>query len=166
MKDRKAEFENDDKVVCQEGCIFSEYDYENHIAKCKCDVKESPSSIADMKIDKAKLFENFKDIKNIVNFKFLKCYKKLFTLKGIMNNYGCYIILIIILFHILSIFIFRVNSFDLIKKIIMKIASNKNKEQSTATKEINDIKKNIQNWMIKKFSYIELKKKKIENNSS
>ena len=95
-----------------------------------------------MKIDKAKLFENFKDIKSIVNFKFLKCCKKLFTLKGIMNNYGCYIILIIILFHILSIFIFRVNSFDLIKKIIMKIASNKNKEQSTATKEINDIKKN------------------------
>ena len=45
LQDRKSEFVNKDKIVCQEGCIFSEYDYDNHVAKCNCDVKESPLSI-------------------------------------------------------------------------------------------------------------------------
>ena len=116
LNDRKTEFANDDKVVCQEGCIFSEYDYENHIAKCKCDVKESPFSIADMNINKEKLLENFKDIKNYVNFKFLKCYKVLFTKEGIMNNYGFFLILIIIFIHLLNFIIFRVSKFHVIEK--------------------------------------------------
>ena len=142
LKDRKSDYANNDLIVCQEGCIFSEYDYEKQVAKCNCDVKESPSSIADMKIDKTKLLENFKDIKNIVNFEFLKCHKILFTKEGILNNYGCYIIFIIFLFHILSIFIFRVNSFQILEKKIISIATKKSKEQSTAVKGIKDIKKN------------------------
>ena len=165
LKDRKSDYANNDLVVCQEGCIFTEYDFERKVAKCKCDAKESPSSIADMKIDKAKLLENFKDIKNIVNFEFLKCYKILFTKEGILNNYGCYIIFIIFLFHILSIFIFRVNSFQILEKKIISIAIKKSKEQSNAVKGIKDIKKN-QNSMIKIFSYIGRKKKKIQKNSS
>ena len=139
LKDRKNDFVNKDKIVCQEGCIFSEYDYENHVAKCKCNVKESPPSIADMKIDKDKLLENFKDIKNIVNFEFLKCYKRLFCKEGIINNYGCYLILIIIFFHILSIFIFCASNFE--KKII-NIASKINKNQTTLGKEIKKKYKN------------------------
>ena len=142
LKDRKSDYANNDLIVCQEGCIFSEYDYEKQVAKCNCYVKESPSSIADMKIDKTKLLENFKDIKNIVNFEFLKCYKILFTKEGILNNYGCYIVFIIFLFHILSIFIFRVNSFQILEKKIISIATKKSKEQSTAVKGIKDIKKN------------------------
>ena len=136
MKDRKNDFANQDRIVCQEGCIFSEYDYDNHVAKCKCNVKESPPSIADMKIDKEKLLANFKDIKSFANFNFLVCNKKLFTKEGIKNNYGCYLMSIIILFHILSIFIFILNNFHLIKKQIIDIASKINKNQSTSIKEV------------------------------
>ena len=136
LNDRKTEFANDDKVVCQEGCIFSEYDYENKIAKCKCDVKESPFSIADMNINKEKLLENFKDIKNYVNFKFLKCYKVLFTKEGIMNNYGFFLILIIIFIHLLNFVIFRVSKFRVIEKKIISIASNKDKEISMQEKHL------------------------------
>ena len=123
LKDRQTEYIDKDKIVCQEGCDFSHYDYETYIAKCSCKVKESSSSIADMNIDKAKLLKNFKEIKNIINFDFLICYKKLFNKEGIRNNIGCIIIFIIIFFHIISIFIFSINNFHLIKKKIEKIAT-------------------------------------------
>ena len=162
LKDRKSDYANNDLVVCQEGCIFTEYDFERKVAKCKCDAKESPPSIADMKIDKAKLLENFKDIKNIVNFEFLKCHKILFTKEGILNNYGCYIIFIIFLFHILSIFIFRVNSFQILEKKIINIATKKSKEQSTTVKGIKDIKKNSKFDDKEIFIYRAKKEKNIE----
>ena len=47
---------------------------EKHKAGCSCNVKESSSTIADMKIDKDKLIKNFKDIKNIINLNILVCY--------------------------------------------------------------------------------------------
>ena len=104
-------------------------------------MKESPPSIADMKIDKDKLLENFKDIKNIINFELLKCHERLFSKEGIINNYGCYLILVIIFFHILSIFIFCISNFSVIEKKIMSIASKLNKNQSTVGKEIQKISK-------------------------
>ena len=133
-----------DKIVCQEGCDFSEYNCDTYIAKCSCEVKESTPSIADMNINKAKLLENFKDIKNIVNFKFLICYKQLFNKKGFINNIGCYLILIIILFHIMSIFIFSINNFPSLKAKIKNIALGINQPQlvkenkKESKKKIND----------------------------
>ena len=141
LADRKNDYANNDNIICQEGCIFSEYDKDSQFAKCSCDVKETPPSIADMNINKEKLLENFKDIKNIINFVFLKCYKTLLTKEGIMNNYGFYLILIIIVFHILCIFIFRISHFRLIKKKIIHIASIINEEQSGQVKEIKEAKK-------------------------
>ena len=129
LKDRQTEYANNDKIVCQEGCDFSDYDYDNYIAKCSCKVKESSSSIAEMNIDKAKLLENFKDIKNIINFEFLRCYKKLFNKEGIIKNIGCYLILIIIFFHIICIFIFGITNFSSLKKKIINIALKMNKYQ-------------------------------------
>ena len=36
LKDRQTDYADNDKVVCQDGCDFSGYDYENCIAKCSC----------------------------------------------------------------------------------------------------------------------------------
>ena len=74
-----------------------------------------------MSINKEKLLDNFKNIKNIVNFDFLICYKKLLKIEGIIYNIGCYILLVIILFHIISIFIFYINQFPSLKKKIKEI---------------------------------------------
>ena len=65
LKDRQKEFIGKDRVICQEDCDFSEYDYDNLVAKCSCDAKDCAESYADMKINKNKLLENFKNIKNI-----------------------------------------------------------------------------------------------------
>ena len=121
LKDRQKEFIDKDKVVCQEGCVFSEYDYGTLVAKCSCEAKDCSESFADMKINKDKLFDNFKNIKNIVNFKFLVCYNILFSKKGIIKNFGFYILILIFIFHIIAIFIFIIKHYPLLKKKINNI---------------------------------------------
>ena len=125
MKDRQKEFVYKDKIICQEGCDFSEYDYDTLLAKYSCEVKECAESFADMKFDKIKLLDNFKQIKNFMNFKFLICDKKLFNKNGILNNIGCYIMFLIIFFHIVAFFIFSIKQFPSLKKKIKKIANGK-----------------------------------------
>ena len=83
LKDRKKEFIEGNKTVCQEDCIFYGYNDSNKKSKCSCKAKESLFNILDLKINKTKLCENFIDIKNIVNFKIMICYKALFNKKGI-----------------------------------------------------------------------------------
>ena len=74
LNDRKSNYINKNMSICQDGCEFSLYDKEKQKAGCSCNVKESSSTIADMKIDKDKLIKNFKDIKNIINLNILVCY--------------------------------------------------------------------------------------------
>ena len=81
LKDRKEEFINKNKSVCQEQCIFGKYNYETQRVTCSCDVEESSPTFDNMKINKSELFKNFIDIKNIANINILVCYKKLFCKK-------------------------------------------------------------------------------------
>ena len=68
-----------------------------------------------------KLLDNFINIKNFMNFKFLICYKKLFNKDGILNNIGCYLLLLINIFHIFSILIFSGKQFSQLKKKIKAV---------------------------------------------
>ena len=70
LNDRKKDFVDKNKMICQEDCEISKYDYETKKVECSCDIKESSLSIKDMNINKDKLFKNFKDIKNIANLNF------------------------------------------------------------------------------------------------
>ena len=135
LKDRKTDFIDKNKTVCQDYCEFSKYDSDNMKVECSCEIKESSSSITDMNIDKNKLLKNFKDIKNIANLNFLVCYRKLFKKVSIIYNIGSYIILVIILFHIISIFVFSTHDYFVIKKKIKKIILGMNEYQIFNKKE-------------------------------
>ena len=126
LNDRKKDFIDQDRAICQEECQFSKYNEIKKIAECSCKAKESSSFIDDISFNKKKLLKNFKDIKNILNFNFLVCYRNLFNINGIKNNIGCYITLVIIIFHIISIFILYINQYPLLKKKIKKIIFLKN----------------------------------------
>ena len=121
LEDRKKNFIEGNKTICQENCVFSEYDYENQRAKCLCKEKGFEAFFDNMKIDKNKLYDNFIDIKNIINIKILKCYDVLFNIKGIIKNIGFYIIGAIILFHIISIIIFYTSQKNLLNNKIKEI---------------------------------------------
>ena len=64
LKDRQKNIIKEDKIVCQENCVFAEYNYTTSKAVCSCDVKEASSSFSDMKINKTKILDNFINIKN------------------------------------------------------------------------------------------------------
>ena len=89
LRDRQNEFIEGNKTLCQDGCNFEKYDYINKRVQYICEGKEFKSninSIANIKINKKKIFENFIDINNIANIKLMKCYKILFNKEGIINN--------------------------------------------------------------------------------
>ena len=131
LKDRKKHFIEGNNIVCQENCEFSKYNSNSMKAECTCKIKESSSSKIYININKTKLFEDFKDIKNFVNFKILYCYKKLFNLKGMKYNIGCYILTGIILYHIICSYIFCLCQFLDIKKKIKDIISGINEYHLT-----------------------------------
>ena len=144
LKDRKDEFINNNRTVCQENCFFSEYDYNINKAKCSCDIKEYSSTFENIKIDKQKLYENFIDIKNIANINILMCYKALFSKKGIIKNYGSYSVILIIIIHLIIIIIFYAkNLYKKILNLIANISFGIKNFQYLKTNEPNDNIKNI-----------------------
>ena len=118
---RKTDYINNNKAVCQEDCIFAEYNYDNQKAKCSCSIKESSKSFSDMNINKTKLYENFVNIKNYVNLNILVCYKQLFSKKGLLHNIGFYIFIPIITFYFICIIIFYNKDMNIIKQSIKDI---------------------------------------------
>ena len=119
LNDRKNEFINKNKTICQDDCFLSEYNYIFQQVKCSCDVKESSQYFSNMKINKAKLLNSFINVKNIININILVCYKTLFTKNGLLNNYGNYLTMTIIIMHFIIIILFYGNNF--FKIIIEKI---------------------------------------------
>ena len=138
LTDRKNEYPSN--AACQDDCDFVDYNYTSKKAKCSCESKESSLSFKDMNIDKNKLLNNFKNIKNIVNFNILKCVKVLFSKKGISENVGSYILIAIIFFHTITLFVFYIKQLDSlinkIKYIIFTINNNKSKKEEEKNQEI------------------------------
>ena len=132
LKDRKNEFVEGNKTVCQDNCEFSEYDYTNKKAKCSCKVKESKTSILDMKIDKDELFKQFTDVQNFANINLLHCYKVLFSKKGIKSNIACFSIIPINIIHLICIILFYT------------------KQKKTLDFQVKDITFAIDNWKLVK----------------
>ena len=123
LKDRKNEFIDGNKTLCQEDCDFVDYNYNTHKVNCSCQVKASYSPADCMHINKKKLLENLKNIKNIANVMILGCYKILSILNSFSKNIGNYIISAIMIFHIIALLIFFIKKIKLIYRKIGKIIS-------------------------------------------
>ena len=95
--DRKEEYKKGDKIICQDDCDFSHYDYDAQEAICSCNVKEFSSSFSNMKINKEKIFEKFIDIKNMINIKIMICHKVLLSKSGLIHNIPFYSLIIVIM---------------------------------------------------------------------
>ena len=84
-----------------------------------------------MNINKTKLFENFADFKNIANIDILKCYDNLFDIIGIIYNIGFYVISFILIYHIISFFVFYLRQSDTIIENINNIYKEKKAKLNT-----------------------------------
>ena len=126
LADRKKEFIEQNKTLCEDGCEFIKYNYDTRKAICSCNVKMNLPSISDVKIDKNKLYESFTDSKNIANKNIMNCYKAAFSSEGFKKNYGPYISMSVIAFNIITAIIYFLKQENFIKKKIMDIIQAKN----------------------------------------
>ena len=90
LNDRKKEFVEGNKTICQEECGFHNYDTDTKKANCSCTFKGSVSSIAEMNFNKDKLYENLGGINNKTdktNLGITKC-NVLSSTENIKSNTG------------------------------------------------------------------------------
>ena len=121
INDRRNQYKENNMSLCEENCNLVDYDYENEKAKCSCDVKLSIPLLDDIKFNKKDLYKSFINIKNMINLNVMKCFKEVFNKKSLKNNYGFFIVLLIILFYIICLFIFRFKSYIKLLTIISEI---------------------------------------------
>ena len=134
--DRRKEFIENNKTICQDDCIFSDYNNYSNMVNCSCKINIMPSSFANMNINKTKLYQNFVDIKNIANVQILTCYNKLFNKNNLLFNIGSYILISIIIFHIISLFIFYSKQLYMLINQIKDIISAIKKKRKNKKKKI------------------------------
>ena len=143
LTDRKKEFIEGNKTICQDDCDFSDYDKNKQKANCSCSVKEESNRYTDMNINKTKLYENFGEIKNNVgasNLGITSC--NVFSSKeNIESNTGFFLLLIIIALFIVVFIIFCTKGYNLLENKIDDVIYNKFKNNKQSKNENNIINK-------------------------
>ena len=110
---------------------------------CSCFTKIKLPLISEIKVDKNKLFANFKNLKNIGNFKMLKCIRLLFDKNYFFKNSANYLFIILFIMRIVSIiFVIFYNKIDIKKKLI---EFSINKDDIITINDNSDINKIITN---------------------
>ena len=166
--DRQKEFINNNLTLCENNCKFIKYNIETKQVLCECDIKNEINLISSIVIDKDKLISNFMDLKSLINLDIVKCYKILFTKKGLIKNIGSYILLTIIFHFIISSFIFIGKGYNNLKSQIRDIVLakekniNVNKMHLKKDITIKSKLKNMKQNNIKNKSISKSNKKKVE----
>ena len=132
--DRKNEFNEKNMALCENNCEFIEYNKDKKKAICNCKIKNVFKSLDG--IDKGKLLQKFTNYKKLLNLEVIKCFKLLFSKKGLIKNIGNYIILVIIFINIINLILFLTKGYKLFFKRIYGILHN-NFEEILKTKHKN-----------------------------
>ena len=151
LDDRRNEFVENNMTLCEEDCNLVDYNYTNKKAKCSCLAKISVPIIEEIKFNKTRLKNSFKDYKNYANLLVLKCYETVFKLKNLKSNIGFYICAGIFLFYIITLLFFLSSGFPYLKKTIKTIIIAKDQEIKFEDKNKN---KNISKFKTSNNNYI------------
>ena len=81
IKDRRKEFINYNRTLCESKCNYIKYDKETKMSKCECNIESEPIisitskniSIFDIPIDTKRLYDNFIG-ETSSNIEIIKCY--------------------------------------------------------------------------------------------
>ena len=111
-------------------------------------------------MNKKDLLENFSNFKNIFNFEVVKCYRLIFSKKGLVSNIGSYIILSVLFIHLITtILFFSLGNKLFLNKINKVIEQKLNDNILINQTNKNEKNKDIDNLNIKK-SKTTIKKRK------
>ena len=141
LEDRQEEYKKFNRSVCDEGCKLVRVDSENNRAECSCGISFDIPFVSEISVDKEKLY-TFMNIKNIVNFKIMQCYKLFFSPVGVKENIGFYCLLLISIVYFICLFYFYLKEYKLIKIIINEIVfAKKNEKYLDKEYKIGDFKR-------------------------
>ena len=152
LNDRKEEYISNNLSLCENNCVYNEYNINSKKVSCECEIKSNDFTIESISEEKNILANNLTFSNSTSNIVAMKCIYTLFTKDGLLTNYGSYIILlIIIIFIILIILYFKFGIYLIekdIKAIILQKKNNKNifcksKIERKEKKKIKKPKKNI-----------------------
>ena len=136
LKDRQKEFVEGNKTICQEDCLFADYNHSTSTANCSCS-----NAYENMKINNSKLYENFGDTNNKKDFSNLGVTTCDVT-ENIESNTGFYLLLVILIIFIIIFILFCTKGYSLLENEIDGVIHKKFK---------NDIKKKsdkLQNTLV------------------
>ena len=154
LNDRRNDFYISNLTLCEEGCEYEEFNCETSKVKCRCDTKLEVKSEENVKFELNKIIKNFYKLENYANIKIVICYKLVFNLNYLKNNYGSYIIIFISLLFIIIMVINKNIAFNSIKnknntKIkekrlssLFNLNSNKNRKEKKSKANKNKINSN------------------------
>ena len=183
LSDRKNDYYSNE-TTCQENCQYSNYSLEKQYLKCECSA-DNKGILQNDKFDKKIIFTSFYEVLKYSNFRVLKCYKLVFNIYFISENYGSIIFIIFLLIYLffLILYIFKGISplkVQLYREIVQKDINNKiirysafnantikkeieiDKKKTTIIRRKINSKTNILNNINKK----NVKRKKIKNNKT
>ena len=134
LNDRVNDFYNQDLLLCQEdGCTYDFYDDNIKKVKCQCSVSQTAiidesdniqevqnfiSTIAQIYNNKEKIKQVFSlSIKNM-NFKVMKCFHLVFSLKYFMKNIGSILLSVLIILYLLLMILYFALGNKILKDLI------------------------------------------------
>ena len=146
LKDRQNDYIKSNISVCEENCVFSNYNNSTKKAICSCYTKLELPVVSAIKVNKKILFDNILHINKIGNFVILKCIHLLFDLNNIFKNTANYMMFILFLLSKIALFIFMCYNNMKIKDYINQFSKKDIKNNNNINKnENNKITNNIIN---------------------
>ena len=124
-KDRKQYYNDRHLSLCGADCEYQGYDIDTKKSECDCNHKLVLENISSIIQNKEKLIDKFTNIKGIFNLNIAKCYKELFTINGLINNIGSYILLVMIILNLICLISFLVKGYKLLIKTIHDLVEKK-----------------------------------------
>ena len=166
LYDRKNDYNDQNMSLCENGCEYDGYNETTKKTKCVCPIK-SKRNFFD--IDQDKLLNKFKNYKEIINIMIVKCYKLVFSGKGLKTNIGSYILISIAVINGALIAVFYLKGFanlkltmkDIFNKSFQEKREDKNNQNEPKNKEKEKDNKNFPPK--KKINIKKVKRKKIKN---
>ena len=137
LKDRQKEFVEGNKTVCQEDCLFADYNYTTLQANCSCIVKESSNKFENMNINKTKLYANFDNTNNkkeFTNLGITSC-NVLSSKENIKSNSGFFILLVILVILIIIFILFCTKGYNSLENKIDEVIYKKFKNETKTKKD-------------------------------
>ena len=106
---------------CQDNCHYSSYSEKLEYLKCECEV-----NFTDIRFEEVKdvIYESFASVLKFSNYKFLYCYKLLFSLKTITKNYGSISLILLVIAQLTVLIIYIFKGIKPLKFEIIKINEN------------------------------------------